>query len=289
MKILLTGTSGFTGRHFMDAATRAGHTVVPLLAELTNPAQVKAEVAQAQPDAVVHLAAISYVAHEDASALYAVNTVGTTHLLDAVAALRHAPRCVLLASSANVYGNCNHSPIAETQAPAPVNHYAMSKLAMEHMARTYADRLPLIITRPFNYTGPGQAPQFVIPKLVDHYARKAPHIDLGNIHVQREFNDVRMVCEAYLALLSQGKAGEVYNICTGQPYTLQQVMDALTGITGHRLEVRVNPELVRATEVHRLCGDPGKLRAATGLDPSRYGLPDTLHTILEQCRAQHSH
>lgn len=289
MKILLTGTSGFTGRHFMDAATRAGHTVVPLLAELTNPAQVKAEVAQAQPDAVVHLAAISYVAHEDASALYAVNTVGTTHLLDAVAALRHAPRCVLLASSANVYGNCNHSPIAETQAPAPVNHYAMSKLAMEHMARTYADRLPLIITRPFNYTGPGQAPQFVIPKLVDHYARKAPHIDLGNIHVQREFNDVRMVCEAYLALLSQGKAGEVYNICTGQPYTLQQVMDALTGITGHRLEVRVNPELVRATEVHRLCGDPGKLQAVTGLDPSRYGLPDTLHTMLEQCRAQHSH
>lgn len=289
MKILLTGTSGFTGRHFMDAATRAGHTVVPLLAELTNPAQVKAEVAQAQPDAVVHLAAISYVAHEDASALYAVNTVGTTHLLDAVAALRHAPRCVLLASSANVYGNCNHSPIAETQAPAPVNHYAMSKLAMEHMARTYADRLPLIITRPFNYTGPGQAPQFVIPKLVDHYARKAPHIDLGNIHVQREFNDVRMVCEAYLALLSQGKAGEVYNICTGHPYTLQQVMDALTGITGHRLEVRVNPELVRATEVHRLCGDPGKLQAVTGLDPSRYGLPDTLHTMLEQCRAQHSH
>lgn len=159
----------------MDAATRAGHTVVPLLAELTNPAQVKAEVAQAQPDAVVHLAAISYVAHEDASALYAVNTVGTTHLLDAVAALRHAPRCVLLASSANVYGNCNHSPIAETQAPAPVNHYAMSKLAMEHMARTYADRLPLIITRPFNYTGPGQARSSSSPSWSITTPEKPPH------------------------------------------------------------------------------------------------------------------
>lgn len=289
MNILLTGTSGFTGRHFMEAATRAGHTVVPLRAELTNPAQIEAEVAQTQPDAVVHLAAISYVAHSDTTALYAVNTVGTTHLLAAVAALRKVPRCVLLASSANVYGNCNHSPIAETQAPAPVNHYATSKLAMEHMASTWADRLPLIITRPFNYTGPGQAPQFVIPKLVDHYARKASHIDLGNIHVEREFNDVRMVCEAYLALLIHGKAGEVYNICTGQPYTLQQVMDVLTSLTGHRLQVRVNPELVRATEVHRLCGNPGKLQAATGLDLRRYDLTATLQTMLEQAHAQPSH
>jgi len=285
LNILLTGTSGFTGRHFMEAATRAGHTVVPLLAELTNPAQIEAEVAQAQPDAVVHLAAISYVAHADASALYAVNTVGTTHLLDAVAALRHAPRCVLLASSANVYGNCNHSPIAETQAPAPVNHYAMSKLAMEHMARTWADRLPIIITRPFNYTGPGQAPQFVIPKLVEHHARKAPHIDLGNIHVEREFNDVRLVCDAYLALLSQGQAGEVYNICTGQPYTLQQVMDTLTGLTGHRLEVRVNPELVRANEVHRLCGSPDKLQAAIGPLPA-YSLAHTLQSMLTALQAE---
>lgn len=286
MKILLTGASGFTGRHFTECATRAGHTVQPLLAELGQPGQIQAEVTQAQPDAVVHLAAISFVAHADASALYAVNTVGTTNLLAAVAALRTVPRCVLLASSANIYGNCNSSPIAESQAPAPVNHYAMSKLAMEHMASTYADRLPLIITRPFNYTGPGQAPQFVIPKLVDHYARKAEIIELGNIDVEREFNDVHMVCEAYLALLQQGNAGEVYNICTGQPYTLQQVMEILTGITGHRLKVRVNPDFVRAAEVHRLCGDPGKLQAATGLDLHRYDLTATLQTMLEQSRAQ---
>lgn len=263
--------------------------MVPLQANLAESGQVAAEVAQAQPDAIVHLAAISFVAHADASALYAVNTVGTTHLLAALAGLRKAPQCVLLASSANVYGNCNSSPIAETQAPAPVNHYAMSKLAMEHMAKTWADRLPLIITRPFNYTGSGQAPQFVIPKLVEHYVRKAPSIDLGNIHVQREFNDVRMVCEAYLALLSHGQAGEVYNICTGQPHTLQQVMDALTGLTGHRLQVRVNPELVRATEVHRLCGNPAKLQAATGLELHRYDLTATLQTMLEQAHAQPLH
>ena len=232
MKILLTGASGFTGRHLLDAARRAGHTVVPLQADLADPGQIAAEVGQAQPDAVIHLAAISFVAHADASALYAVNTVGTTHLLTALAALRNPPRCVLLTSSANIYGNCNRSPIAETQAPEPVNHYAMSKLAMEHMARTYAERLPIIIARPFNYTGPGQAPHFVIPKLVEHFARKAPSVELGNIHVEREFNDVRMVCEAYLRLLDKGVPGQNYNVCSGRPSTLQQVFARYFGHIG---------------------------------------------------------
>lgn len=281
MRILLTGTSGFTGRYFKEAAIRAGHTVQPLQAEITDLRQVEAQLADEQPDAVVHLAAISFLAHADAASFYAVNTVGTTNLLTALAALPAPPGRVLVASSANVYGNCSVSPIAETQEPAPVNHYAMSKLAMEHLAKTYADRLPLIIARPFNYTGPGQSSQFVVPKLVEHYAKKAPGIELGNIHVQREFNDVRMVCEAYLALLEKGEAGEVYNVCTGQPYTLQQVMETLTSLTGHHLKVRVNPDFVRAFEVHRLCGDPGKLQAATGIDLHRYGLVDTLQSMLD--------
>lgn len=280
MKILVTGATGFTGRYFIDAALKSGHHVHALRAGLGQPEELRAEVAQAAPEAVVHLAAISFVAHADPSALYAVNTVGTTHLLEAVAALTVAPRCVLLASSANVYGNCGHSPIAEHEPPAPVNHYAMSKLAMEHMARTYADRLPIVITRPFNYTGPGQASQFVIPKLVDHYVRKAEHVELGNIHVEREFNDVRMVCDAYLALLVKGVAGEVYNICTGQPYTLAQVHDTLNTLTGHCLSVRVNPQFVRPNEVHRLCGDASKLRQATGIDTACYTLDAILQNML---------
>jgi nucleoside-diphosphate-sugar epimerase len=211
------------------------------------------------PDEVVHLAAISFVGHEDDSAFYGINTVGTTHLLQALAALPQIPRKVLLASSANIYGNCEAYPIAESQAPAPVNHYAISKLAMEHMARTFADRLPIVITRPFNYTGPGQALNFVIPKLVSHYARRAPVVELGNLQVEREFNDVRMVCDAYLALLAHGQPGEVYNVCSGEPYSLQHVINTLTELTGHSTEAKVNPAFVRANEVHRLCGDPTKL------------------------------
>jgi nucleoside-diphosphate-sugar epimerase len=242
-------------------AQAAGHDVLSLQANLTDCAAVQAEVLTAAPDAVVHLAAISFVSHADDNAFYAVNVVGTTNLLAALAQLPKRPHRVLLASSANIYGNCTQSPIAEDQPPAPVNHYAMSKLAMEHMARIYADRVPLVITRPFNYTGPGQDVNFVIPKLVEHFAQRAPSIALGNLHVEREFNDVQMVCSAYLKLLQQGALGETYNVCSGQPYTLQHVIDTLTRITGHQIQVEVNPAFVRASEVHRLCGSPAKLRA----------------------------
>jgi nucleoside-diphosphate-sugar epimerase len=283
MNILLTGSDGFTGRHFVQSAQQAGHQVIELHADLTDPVALAAQVQGTQPDAVVHLAAISFVGNDDPAAFYAVNVVGTINLLAAVAALPQPPAKVLLASSANIYGNCDTSPITEDQAPAPVNHYAASKLAMEHMARTFADRLPIVITRPFNYTGAGQGTQFLIPKLVDHFARRAPHIELGNLHVEREFNDVRMVCQAYLSLLTHGEVGQTYNICSGQAYTLQQVIETLMQLTGYSMELRINPSFVRANEVHRLCGNPSKLKrlfvqAHTQLfNPS---LADTLQVML---------
>ena len=261
MKILLTGADGFTGRPFAAQARAAGHEVVALEADLTDRNALQQQVQQCAPDAVVHLAAISFVGHADDNAFYAVNVVGTTELLAALAALPKLPRQVLLASSANVYGNCEGSPITESQPPAPLNHYAMSKLAMEHMARTYADRLPLVFTRPFNYTGPGQSLNFVIPKLVHHFARRAPEISLGNLQVEREFNDVQMVCDAYLRLLQHGEPGQTYNVCSGRPYALQFVIDELTRITSHQIQVKVNPAFVRANELHRLCGSPTKLQA----------------------------
>lgn len=281
MKILLTGASGFTGQHFEKAAQAAGHEVVPLGANLTDKAGLTAEVASVAADAVVHLAAISFVGHADESAFYAVNTVGTTNLLAALASLPagQRPGMVLVASSANVYGNCLASPINEDQPPAPVNHYAASKLAMEHLALAWQDRLPIVITRPFNYTGPGQAGSFLIPKLVDHFARKAATIELGNLHVEREYNDVRMVVEVYLQLLNHGKPGQTYNVCTGKAYSLRDVLALLETLAGHSPTIASNPALVRANEVHTLEGDPEKLRATIKNMPS-YTLAETLQSML---------
>lgn len=285
MKILLTGADGFTGVHFTRHAEAAGHTVLPLRSDLTDRAALAAEVAQAAPEALVHLAAISFVGHADEAAFYAVNVVGTVNLLNAVAALPQRLRCALIASSANVYGNAEVSPIAETQAPAPVNHYAASKLAMEHLAQTFADRFPVFIARPFNYTGPGQAEHFLIPKLVAHFARRAPVVELGNLNVEREYNGVDFVCQSYLHLLAHGTPGLPYNVCTGHTHSLLGVMARLQHLTGHVLDPQVNPRLVRANEVHRLCGDPARLRAVWQLAgahwPAQADLDQTLVRMLD--------
>lgn len=280
MKILLTGAAGFTGLFFKSQAEAAGHTVVPMLADLTDKAAVAEEVLESQPEAVVHLAAISFVGHDDDAAFYGVNVVGSGNLLAAIKALPVKPRCVLLASSANIYGNCNSSPIAEWQQPAPVNHYAISKLAMENVAATYLDSLPIVISRPFNYTGVGQAENFLVPKLVSHFARKADVVELGNLSVEREFNDVRMVCDAYLRLLECGVPGQAYNVCSGVPHTLASVIETLVTLTGHRVAVNVNPSFVRANEVHRLCGSPDKLQACVGSLPG-FTLASTLQWMLD--------
>jgi nucleoside-diphosphate-sugar epimerase len=283
LKIFLTGAEGFTGRHFSERAAAARHEVVPMQADLTNREALEREVLAVEPEVVVHLAAISFVGHADSSAFYAVNVVGTTNLLEALTRLPSAPHRVLLASSANIYGNSEQSPLTESQQPAPVNHYAMSKLAMEHMARTFAERLNLVIARPFNYTGRGQDINFVIPKLAKHFAERADCIALGNLDVEREFNDVQMVCDAYLYLMEYGRPGEAYNVCSGQPHTLREVIGCFERLTNHHMDVEVNPAFVRKNEVHRLCGSPDKLNALLrdcGFDLAPPTLENTLARML---------
>lgn len=279
-RILLTGAQGFTGRHFVHAAEAHGDTIVALQADLEDAGAVARRLAGEDFDYVVHLAAISAVTHADEPAFYRVNLFGTLNLLEALCGLAAPPRKVVLASSANIYGNSPASPIAETVAPAPVNHYAMSKLAMEHMSAQYSDRLPLVAVRPFNYTGVGQDTRFVVPKLVAHFRERRPTVELGNIDVEREFNDVRDICNAYLKLLESGDPGEVYNICSGRTHRLRDVIQCLQALSGHSIDVGVNPEFVRRTEVHRLCGNPEKLRACIGEAP-RGDLEATLRWMLE--------
>jgi len=221
-------------------------------------------VSRLQPDYVVHLAALAFVVQQDVESFYRVNLFGTLNLLDALIAARSPVRKVIVSSSANVYGNARHSPVTEDTCPAPVNHYAMSKLAMEHMALTRLDRLPIVITRPFNYTGVGQSENFLIPKIVAHFRRREPVIRLGNLEVEREFNDVRMVAQAYLGLLEKADAGVTVNICSGKGWRLRDVVDLLSYMSGHRIDIEVDPALVRANEVRTLVGSPDRLHAIVG-------------------------
>jgi nucleoside-diphosphate-sugar epimerase len=281
MKILLTGATGFTGLIFRKQAEEAGHAVISLKADLTDKAALASEVDEVKPTAIVHLAAISYVGHADEVAFYEVNVLGTLNLLTALAGLPVKPIKVLLASSANVYGNCVNSPISEQQALAPVNHYAMSKLAMEYLALTFCDRLPIVIARPFNYTGLGHDSRFVVPKIVEHFKRRATEIELGNLNILREYNDVRMVCKAYLGLLILGIPSEIYNIASGRAVSIQTIISSLEDLTDHKMNVRVNPAFVRANEIAILSGSPKKIEALLG-PLSHPSLEDTLSWMLDK-------
>lgn len=268
-RLLVTGSSGFTGPYLIAAARARGWDVHPASAafDLSDAASIDAELAASRPDLIVHLAGISHVAHPDPLAMYRVNTIGTTNLLDAIERSGRSVRRILLASSANVYGNVSVQRIDEAVVPRPVNHYGCSKLAMEQLALARVDRLPVVVARAFNYTGPGQSEAFLIPKIVGHYVRREPEIVLGNTHVARDFSDVRMVAEAYCRLLEADVAGQTVNVCSGIARTLQSVLDAMARLTGHRPAVRVDPGLVRRNEVVSLAGDPGRLHAAVGSLP----------------------
>ena len=295
-KYLITGADGFTGRYMLaelqghgrevhGLAQRAMPAPLPGCAavhgvDLTDLAAIKAVVDQVQPDVVVHLAAIAFVAHGDAEAIYRTNLVGARHLLEALANAAHKPSQILLASSANVYGNATGGTLDESTPPAPANDYAVSKLAMEYMARLYMDRLPIVLVRPFNYTGVGQSGSFLLPKIVDNFHRKAPVLELGNMDVVRDFSDVRTVVKRYRLLLEAGQSGEVFNVCSGIGHSLVEVLQMMRELSGHAPEVRVNPAFVRASEVHRLVGSRAKLDAATGPVPD-IALRDTLQWMLE--------
>jgi nucleoside-diphosphate-sugar epimerase len=275
-RALITGLRGFTGYYMARELGAAGYrvcgTVLPgqetgpdiVAVDLLDRAAVDAAIEQLRPDVVVHLAGIAFVGHNDAEQMYRVNVAGTRNLLEALAAGPHKPSCVLLASSANIYGNAQVAVIDESVAPSPANDYAVSKLAMEYMARLWMDRLPIVIARPFNYTGRGQSENFLLPKIVSHFRKGARRIELGNLAIARDFSDVRMVASSYRRLLAAAPAGDTFNVCSGQAHSLQSLIDTMSDIAGYRIEVHVNPAFVRANDVLTLTGSNARLAGVIG-------------------------
>lgn len=295
-RILITGVDGFTGRHLAALLANQGHEVVGIshspitdpveglatshACDLTDAQGLKDIVVDLQPDKVAHLAAIAFVSHGVVEDIYRTNVVGSRNLLEAISAAGSVD-AVLLASSANIYGNRISGAIDENVTPDPVNDYAVSKLSSEFVAHLYRERLPIIIARPFNYTGVGQSIDFVIPKIIDHVRSRANEIELGNLDVARDFSDVRDVVLAYALLLSEdGAVGNVFNICSGEAHSLKDVIAMIKEISGHDFNINVNPAFVRENEVKMLWGDRSKIEALLGHRPS-YTLRETLAWMLE--------
>ncbi len=268
-KVIVTGSNGFTGRYVLAELIARGYDVSELVRKKTNENQIECDLSDKdsiktcfrdiKPNYIIHLAALSFVAHDDARAFYDVNLFSTLNILESCDELGLDLSKVIISSSANIYGNPESELISEEQIPAPVNHYAMSKLAMEHMCKLWFDKFPILITRPFNYTGPGQDAKFLVPKIVGYFQRGEKVIELGNLDIYRDFSDVRDISSYYVNLLESGVHSDIVNLCSGSVYSLSYIVEEIQRIAGYKIEVKTNPQFVRKNEIKTLGGNNSKL------------------------------
>ncbi len=290
-KVLITGIDGFTGVHLERCLAGQGYDVYGTVTcktnrqkyyqcNITDAVQIDAVLAEVNPAYIIHLAAVSFVGETNASLIYDVNVIGSENLLQAAAKRCKALHKVILASSATVYGNQGKEVLDESMCPKPVNHYGISKLAMEHVASNYMESFPLLITRPFNYTGLGQAEHFLIPKIVKAFKDRKQTIELGNLDVSREFNAVDFVSDVYSRLLTSAKAEGVVNIASGRGIALLDVIAMMNEIARYEIQVKVNPAFVRKGEIKSLTGSKEKLVHFIG-DIKQKTFKETLQEMYE--------
>lgn len=287
-RVLVTGATGFTGRYAMAALSRAGASPVPLsrrcqepgglAVDLTDADQVALPLAGQSFDFVLHLAGSAF-AGDSAEQLYAANLLGTRHLLAALVRCAVRPRLVVVASSASVYGPVGSQPVREDAPTLPQTDYGISKLAAEGICRLFGQDLPILVVRPFNYTGVGQDRRFAVARLVAHFRDRTPEFAMGRLDVRREFNDVRAVAKVYVSLLCAGRAGQTVNLASGQAHSLLQLTGRLQALSGHQPRISCDPSLLRAADVQELRGDATVLQEMVG--PLEWpSLDDTLSWML---------
>ncbi|MBA6365075.1 NAD-dependent epimerase/dehydratase family protein [Colwellia sp. BRX8-4] len=275
--VLVTGSSSFTGAYVLSELKSQGFSFIDNVdksVDLRNYDSVVNLVNKVKPDYVIHLAALSFVGNTNINEIYETNLLGTLNLLRALDESGLNLRKVVLASSANIYGNVEGT-ISESQKPEPVNHYGISKFSMEMAARQWKNKLPLLICRPFNYTGIGQAEHFLVPKIIKHFQENKAFIELGNIDVYRDFSDVRDIAQWYVKALDSKEVNLNVNFCSGSMLSLRDIIHELNELSGYTIDVRVNPDFVRDNEIIRLCGDDQLLRTIIDID-DRKSIKETL-------------
>ncbi|HYV60387.1 MAG TPA: GDP-mannose 4,6-dehydratase [Acidimicrobiia bacterium] len=298
MKAVVTGSSGFVGRHLVPHLRASGDDVVTIdhngtpPIDVTDAAEVRAVLQAARPDAVYHLAALSHVGRSwDApETVFRVNALGALNVLRACADAG-AGR-VLVAGSADVYGAVAEGdlPLTEDAPIRPITPYGASKAAADVLALQafLGDGLPTLRVRAFNHTGPGQSSSMLVPGLARRIAEAersgGSKIGVGNLDVVRDLCDVRDVVRAYRLLVERGEPGEAYNVCSGRGVSVRDVAGMLLSLSDAPLELVVDPDLVRHVDVPRLVGSASRLHGATGWTPE-IALETTLADVLTDVRA----
>ena len=296
-RILITGANGFVGRHLGPALASMLPDAQSLHPDfdITDEAAVREAVRSTQPDACVHLAAIAAptAAQSDPDAAWRVNLHGTLTLARVLAEV--SPGATLVyASSADAYGRsfASHGPRLNETAPLnPINTYGATKAAADlALGAMQAVSLRIIRVRPFNHTGRGQSPAFVVPSFARQVARVEAGLQttvrVGALDTMRDFLDVRDVCRAYALCLLRAdelSSGDVFNIASGQARTVGSVLTDLIRLTESRIEVETDTDRLRPSEIGAASGDCAAARQLLGWTPT---IPwtESLAEVLDEWR-----
>ncbi len=304
-RILVTGAGGFVGSHVLPALSAAFPMATlfgtgleaPARLDITDRQEVDGFFAGNRPDACLHLAGVSAIgaAKADPDRAWAVNLQGSLNIAHAI--LAHAPQCRLVfVSTAEAYGGSFKAGIAlDEDAPlAPMNLYAATKAAADiALGALVSDGLKLLRLRPFNHTGPGQLPNFVVPAFASQIARieaglEAPELLTGALTPERDFLDIRDVCAAYTAAIARFDelpSNTILNIASGQPVRIGTVLERLLALATRPIAAREDAARLRPVEIARAAGDATLARRLLGWSP-QFTLDDTLASVLEYWRSQ---
>lgn len=316
MRVLITGAGGFVGGHLArhlaaadpDAeihgalyrstertpSTLASRNVI----DLTHSPTVTQMLDRVRPDVIYHLAAQAFVprSFEDPWETLQNNILCQLNIIQACLKLKMQPR-LLVVSSAEIYGAVRPEelPLTENAPLRPANPYSVSKVAQDMLALQYhiSHNLPIMRARPFNHIGPGQDLRFAAPSFAAQIARielgvQEPVIRVGNLEARRDFTDVRDIVRAYYMIVEKGLPGDVYNVASGQVFSIQQLLDTLLSFTDQPIQVEVDPDRLRPVDVPVIQGDASHLHTVTGWQPE-YSFQQTLLDILNDCRQRIQH
>jgi len=317
-RALITGASGFVGSHLIEYLHARGYEVYGTIrwrsrlefidtmrdkvklveADLLDSHSMLNLIREVEPDYVYHLAAQSFVptSWRVPAKTMTVNTVGQINLLEAIRDSGVDPK-IQIAGSSEEYGMVypHEAPIKETNPLRPLSPYGVSKVAQDLLGYQYYKSygMKIVRTRGFNHTGNRRGEVFVTSNFAKQIVEaekkiRQPVIDVGDLTAVRDFTHVKDMVRGYRLAVEKGRPGDVYNLCSGKGYSIQEMLDMLISMAKVKVTTRVDKNRLRPSDVPLLVGDNTKIHEAAGWEP-KIDFKDTLLHTLEYWRERVGH